>query len=320
MNPDPDTIYTFVDNVYRAPGHDPLSEGSTPGSPVLVGVYSGMPSDSDSYFENLLGPALTLGSSYYVPTNRPSNGMWNLAALDVHRIAEGRALQVGVASRMGSVQNDTFQSWATWKSISEGDNDADFIRWANLLKDLTVPVSFSLDIEPDTIALNGSLPSDGNWEPEHYAAAYRRIYGIMKAIAPNISIRWWIGGSNQNAWMQRFWPGGAYVDSIGVDPYLWAHNDPATTPTQKYTPFVNWVRALPGAASIPVGLSETGFDLDAHGDAAGAVWWSGLPTAVQILNLAFIVFFDRGEWVIDDSTPLARDAYANAMRQISGVQ
>ena len=64
--PESDVAYTWIDGAYRAPGHQPLTDGGQPPAErAIVSIYSGPEQAADNPFVAALGEALTSGTMYY---------------------------------------------------------------------------------------------------------------------------------------------------------------------------------------------------------------------------------------------------------------
>lgn len=282
-----------------------------PAKRPLVGVYSGMQANADDPFVTGMGDALTSGTSYYTGSAY-RNGVFTLTALDKARVARGAALFVTYSASTGSPYTD-------WADIAEGKVDDQFRALARALAAAPAGSSFSFANEPETRVAQKNQRDNGRNRPEDFAAAFRRTVDVMRPIAPDLDFRWWIAGGKTDAEMERYYPGDAWVDSIGYDPYVWGHNPASTTALQKYSPVAKWLRSRSWGKGKPLGLSETGFDVQKHGESAAAAFWATVPQAVRDLDLRFVTFFNRGEWTtFPTTTPTAWAAYVAAMKEISG--
>lgn len=277
----------------------------------LVSVYSGMTGASDDPFVSALAGALTAGTSYYTGSAYKA-GVFTLTALDKARIARGAALFVTYSASVGTPYTD-------WADVAEGKADDQFRALATVLKDAPAGSSFSFANEPETRVAQKNQRDNGRNRPEDFAAAHRHVVEVMRQIAPKLDYRWWIAGGKTDAEMEKYYPGDAWVDSIGYDPYVWSWNAPTTTASEKYAPVAQWLRSRSWGKGKPLGLSETGFDVSKHGEAAASAFWASVPQAVADLDLRFVTFFNRGEWTTFPNTkPTAWAGYVAAMKQISG--
>lgn len=315
--------------------------GTPPDTSVMVGVYNGMNYGDDDLFYTPLGSSLKSAASYLHQGNRTA-GVWQTSPIDAQRFDRGMAPQFNIQSvspEFGSTGE--LVQHLPWSQVADGSFDAFFAQFAtNILATAPVGSTFSFDQEPDVHLEAGShspVPNpnspvtwpagwpqndDGYNTPESYAGACQRVYTVMKPIAPHIDFRFWFAGHIRNTYMESFYPGDAYIDSIGFDPYVWAHNPSTTTPVQKYGPIVDWLNGRTWGIGKPRGLSETGFSR-AHGDAAGAVFWSAIPEAFIELDLRHIFLFNRyfsvnAQFDLEEARdPLAWAAFIEAMHALA---
>ena len=131
-----------------------------------------------------------------------------------------------------------------------------------------------------------------------YVAAYRHIVNVFKANnVTNVAWAWvstgYIGGSNGTRILQGY-PGDAYVNWVGWDPYNF-YNCNGTgwkTFAQKVTPTYNFMQAH-GHGNKPFLLSEYGTQYDARNASRSSQWHSAIPSALKKLpNLKGLIRFD----------------------------
>lgn len=312
-------------------------EPETPAVNTVVAFYDGTVDGADDVAWNALGSSLGAAVSYYTP-NAKQGGQYVLRSWDQTRIARGILPIIHLQSVAWNASVGANVQYYPWADVAAGLHDDEFIQWANALKDAPEGISFSFDGEPEVRLEAGShqpVPNpnspvttwpagwtqngDGKNTPAAYAAAQRRIYDLMHPIAPNVDYRYWFAGHLRNAYMESFYPGDAYVDSIGIDPYVWLHNPASTTPRQKYEPIVNWIRSRSWGQGKPIGISETGIDTG-HGETAGVAFWQGMPQACADLELSWVTLYNRSNWRITPSTyPQSWAAYVAAMQQIAAA-
>lgn len=311
----------------------PAGSKGTPGVRT-VAIYNGTEDGADDLFSTVLGAVLGAGVSYYTSGAQQSD-RFVLRSWDLARIARGQLPFIHLQSVSHNADVGADVQYYPWKHVADGVHDEVFVQWAHALKDAPAGTSFSFDGEPEVRLQEGSHQSvpnpnspvtwpagwpqnrDGLNTPTTYAAAQRRIHGLMHPIAPQVDYRFWFAGHQRDAIMESFYPGDAYVDSIGIDPYVWKHNPASTTPLQKYEPIVDWIRSRAWGRGKPIGISETGIDTR-HGDAAGAAFWGGMPEAMEALDLAYVTLYNRGHWRITPTTyPRSWAAYVKAMRAIA---
>lgn len=111
------------------------------------------------------------------------------------------------------------------KTITAGNHDAQIRRWARELRDFGYPVYFRpmCEMNGDWVAWGGT--ANGN-SPEDYIPAWRHIWNIFQAEGAT-NVKWvWSpnrAGSYEDAHdiFNKYYPGNAYVDYIGINGYNW---------------------------------------------------------------------------------------------------
>lgn len=304
--------------------------------PRVVAIYNGTDDTADTMFYEAMGPVIGAAASYYT-INARQGGRYVLRSWDTTRIARGYVPYIHLQSVAWNNDIGANVQYYPWKHVAEGVHDDVFVQWAEALADAPAGTSFSFDGEPEVRLEAGShqpVPNpngpaagwpagwpqngDGLNTPAYYAAAQRRIYEVMHPIAPDLDYRFWFAGHLTNTYMESFYPGDAYVDSIGFDPYVWGYNAASTTPLQKYQPIVTWLRSRTWGQGKPIGISETGFDTTVHGDAAGAAFWDAMPAAMEALDLSWVMIYNRDQFrITPDTYPLSWAAFLDAMAQIA---
>lgn len=95
--------------------------------------------------------------------------------------------------------------------------DREMRRQARQLKQLGKPVYFTFNHEPE------NKNSQGMGTPEQYAQAWRRVVSVFRAEgASNVRYVWTLtDASFAEGVADRYYPGDAWVDHIGVDAYNW---------------------------------------------------------------------------------------------------
>lgn len=156
-----------------------------------------------------------------------------------------------------------------------------------------------------------------------YVAFYQHFSTVWRASAPDVKLVWTAMGFDLPLSAQ-FWPGAAYVDYIGHDPYIRC----GSTPTNLAADMVNhstWFRAnLPGAAAMKVVIPEWGTslgstatspacgqpggerDTDAHRQAA----IDGITARIADLRAAGVIELDMFDSGTDSLTDTGVDATA----------
>jgi hypothetical protein len=188
--------------------------------------------------------------------------------------ASGHIILANWASRVFS-SNTNLQ----WSAIAAGTYDASVIDpEAARIKAFGKPIMLSLDAEMDArVGTNGTAAN--------YVAAYRHIHDRFAADGvTNVIWVWTITGSGgHDSMFASLYPGNAYVDWVGFDPYNFYNCQAAsgtwrtfaTTVSQPY----QWLEAN-GFGVKPFILPEYGTVPDPANASAAATWYSQLPAAL----------------------------------------
>ncbi|NEM90713.1 glycoside hydrolase family 26 protein [Galbitalea soli] len=199
--------------------------------------------------------------------------------------------------------------------IAAGREDAAAIGFLRQLADFRGPVVIRFAHE-----MNGSwYPWSG--DPAHYVAAWSRIHGLVARFAPAARMAWSVNNVDQPAAnrFERYWPGAAQVDMIGLDGYncLAGWQSPAQVFARAYA------RLLALAPTTPLWITETAScesspAVPGSADSSKAAWITGLLGSRELPRVTAVVWFDRDkeyDWRIS-STPAA----AAALRRALAVQ
>lgn len=199
----------------------------------------------------------------------------------------------------------------TWSAIASGSQDSVIHTMASRLRAFGHQLFFSFDEEPED-----RYHSNPTAYPlASYVAAYRRIHDLFAADgATNVVWVWNVSGYIGNASIYpSLYPGDAYVDWIGWDPYNW-FNCPVNTTNvwQSFdtivAPFYNWVAAgnLGGtSAAKPYMLAEYGTVENTGSPTKGQWFTSEVSTLPGRPNIKAVVYFDENKdcnWPITTST------------------
>jgi hypothetical protein len=134
----------------------------------------------------------------------------------------GRTLLLSVKSRR------TNGSTILWQSIIDAEPGSTLYtqieQWADRTKDYGVPIYFTFNHEPESSA------SMSMGEAPQFIGAWRKIHDIFVARGvTNAKFNWimtdyafWVGEDARNNGPD-WYPGDAYVDSMGIDAYNWYH-------------------------------------------------------------------------------------------------
>lgn len=123
----------------------------------------------------------------------------------------------------------------------------------------------------------------GKGKPAQYVAAYRHIHNVMRAAGVHNVIWAWLstGDIDHAAEIRASYPGAAYVNWVGYDPYNFGqcHADPWRTPYQTFAPFYHWLRTQRGMSHKPIILGEYG---SAAGQHVGS-WYARVAATLRHL-------------------------------------
>jgi len=192
----------------------------------------------------------------------------------------------------------------SWTQIADGSLDSSIIiPQAQRIKALgSTKIFLAFDSEMDDTTTH-SAASYGT--PADYVAAYQHIYNVFKAQGVTNVIWVWTptGYSGYYGTLAQYYPGDAYVNWIGYDPYNFYECSASETtwrnPATVFDGFYNWVSnggVGTGAESKPMILDEYGSHNDSNDPIAGdSDWYAQIPTALQTLpRLKALSEFDSG--------------------------
>jgi Glycosyl hydrolase family 26/Carbohydrate binding domain len=181
---------------------------------------------------------------------------------------------------MDNWQSDVFATHQTysWASVAAGTYDASVIDpEAARIKAFGKPIFIGFDHEMD-----GAVGTDGT--TADFVAAYRHVHDRFAALGvTNVIWVWTIEGqSGHNSVYKALYPGDAYVDWIGYDPYNFAacHKTAWKTFSQTVAPGYQWLEAN-GFGNKPFMLPEYGTVPDASNAGAEADWFNQIPSALS---------------------------------------
>ncbi len=202
-----------------------------------------------------------------------------------------------------------------WRSIADGSKDSQIDTTASRVKSYGRKLFMAFHTEPE--------PQVGKYgTAAEFVAAWRHIHDRFAAKGvTNVVWVWQVTGSSNwySLYTGGLYPGDAYVDWIGWDPYNWyiCHNNNWIWFGDKASQSYAWFMAH-GFGDKPFMLSEYG-TRDMPGNAgAKAEWFKGIVPALKRLpNLKAVVYFHHGtpsagcDWRID-ATAQALAAFAQA--------
>jgi mannan endo-1,4-beta-mannosidase len=196
--------------------------------------------------------------------------------------------------------------------IAGGKYDGYLERYARHLRNLGQPIAIGFGHE-----MNGTWYPWGyhHVSPKVFVAAWRHIVRVFRAAgAYNVKWVWTVNIVDPKGNIPSpvpWWPGGAYVDWVGIDGYYYK---PSWTFPSLFGPTIKAVRSL---TLDPIIIAETAADPNA-GQAAKI---ANLFAGVQEYGLLGFVWFDsngnRGDWYID--TQQAYAAFGAGARTLTGA-
>jgi beta-mannanase len=202
-----------------------------------------------------------------------------------------------------------------WSSIASGSQDAQIDATASRVKAFGRPMFLAFHTEPE--------PDVGQYgSAANFVAAWRHIHDRFQAKGVgNVVWVWNVTGSSgwYNLYKGGLYPGDAYVDWIGWDPYNWytCHNNGWISFGDKVAPGYKWFTDN-GFGDKPFMLSEYGSREMPGNPAAKADWFKGIvPALTKLPNLKAVVYFNNGtanpgcDWRVN-TTSEALSAFAEA--------
>lgn len=181
---------------------------------------------------------------------------------------------------MDNWQSDVFATHAvySWADVAAGKFDASVIDpEAARIKAFGKPIFIGFDHEMDSQVGTEGTPAD-------YVAAYRHIHDRFAALGvTNVIWVWTIEGQSGHDYLYKsLYPGDAYVDWIGYDPYNFAtcHGTAWKSFDQTVTPDYQWLEAN-GFGDKPFMLPEYGTVPDPSNANAAAAWYGQIQSTLN---------------------------------------
>jgi hypothetical protein len=173
--------------------------------------------------------------------------------------------------------------WYPWRKVAAGMLDRSVIEpEARRLRAFPHRVFLTFAAEPD-----GVVAKEGT--PAQFVAAWRHIHDVFARLGVrNVIWVWTTEGYLPHARLiKALYPGNAYVNWIGYDPYNYytCHGSPWTSFAQTVEPFYRWLMANHFGGK-PFMLSEFSTAQDPRNPAKVAAWYASIPAVVpQLPNL-----------------------------------
>jgi Glycosyl hydrolase family 26 len=174
-----------------------------------------------------------------------------------------------------------------WRTIASGALDRSIIEpEAQRIAAFHHTVFLSFSAEPD-----GDVPQQGT--PAQFVAAWRHIHDVFARMGVHNVIWVWTteGYLPHERTIAAMYPGNAYVDWIGYDPYNYytCHQAKWLSFAQTVKPFYQWLTTQP-FGDKPVMLAEYGSAADPHQPDREAAWYRGLlPVIRQMPRLKALI-------------------------------
>ncbi|WP_059009417.1 glycoside hydrolase family 26 protein [Streptomyces specialis] len=180
---------------------------------------------------------------------------------------------------------------ARWSDVADGAYDDEIVRpAAQRLKEWDQPVFLAFDHEAE-----GKRDADQG-DGADYVRAWRHIHDVFEEEGvDNVTWVWvsvgWLGHEDV---IEEFYPGDAYVDWIGYDPFNYydCRDNDWRTPGETIGPWYEWLMDN-GFSDKPVMLAEYGTVADPENDQAQAQWYRNLvPALTKYPNIRAVSVFD----------------------------
>jgi hypothetical protein len=173
----------------------------------------------------------------------------------------------------------------SYQSIAAGDWDKSVI-----LPETRKLKSFHHKIFMDFSHEFDSHAQSGRGTPAQYVAAYRHIHHLFRLAGVKNVIWVWVstGDIYHAKTLKAGYPGAAYVNWIGYDPYNFAEcmKWPWRSPYTTFHPFYHWLKKQPKMRHKPIMLGEYA---SAQGSAIGAWYAAVAPTLKRMPKIKAVM-------------------------------
>jgi len=164
---------------------------------------------------------------------------------------------------------------------------------------------------------DASIPEDGS--AAEFVAAWRHVHDVFSRLGAHNVVWVWTttGYLARESVIAAAYPGSAYVDWIGYDPYNYftCHHSPWQSFAQTVGPFYRWIAAQ-GSGDKPVMLAEYGTAADPGQPGREAAWYRGIVPALRALpRLKALVLWNSATSSCDVRLSAAPAAAGAAYRQ-----
>jgi hypothetical protein len=169
-------------------------------------------------------------------------------------------------------------TWYPWRMVASGALDHSVIEpEARRLRAFGHNVFLTFAAEPDA-----AMPREGS--PAQFVAAWRHVHHVFARLGVrNVVWVWTTEGYLPHArTIAALYPGNAYVDWIGYDPYNYftCHGAPWNSFTDTVRPFYKWLISH-NFGHKPMMLAEFASVPDPRDPAREASWYRSIPTVVR---------------------------------------
>lgn len=259
-----------------------------PACGALWGVYTlqrGSTETAVTNLESLVGRKFDITQRYHDFSSTPVQGTFPDAA-ERNLAAGGRLPFIAWQARVSS--SNTSLKYA---DIASGRYDAAYVvTAADRVKAYGKPIFISFEPEFDTQKSRGT--------PAQYVAAYRHIHDVFRSKGvTNVAWVWQTSGylgAGNDAYIWSGYPGDAYVDWVGWDPYnFYRCNNSAWKPFERAVQGTyDWLVSK-GLGDKPFLLGEYGTQYDPGNPTLSTGWHRDIPAvAKKYPNLKAMMRFD----------------------------
>src|SRR5258708_5763880 len=308
-----------------------LIKGSTYGINPATGLpYADPPWDLSTWdlFETHAGKKVSIlhwGQPWYASTQWPYGYYpFRTSLMDTVR-SRGSIPMVDWASRDQSLGSSLTQPTFSLANIINGVHDAYLRQWATDAKTWGYPFFLRFDWEMNGSWFVWSEKVNGN-SPGQFVAAWRHVHDIFTSVGAN-NVTWvWCANIDSSGMipMASLYPGDAYVDWTGLDPYnkynVWLSLNQVLTAAGLTWLYNSYHNVLSLAPTKPMMLGEFASLEAGDGGAKKAAWITDALTVQIPANfpaIKAIVWFNwnsaPGSTFVIESSPAAQSAFVSGI-------
>ncbi len=232
----------------------------------------------------------------------------------------GRTPFVNFAYPSGCDSGCNADAKGLWRRIAGGEFDGWLNRQRSLITSFGRPIYLGFQHEPER-------RNTGNWmgTPADFQAAWRHIYSKLETGSNTRFIWTLVETSFKNGLADQFWPGGQYVDVVGVTGYNWACSArTGTGPTcgnqwREFSSIFHHANSWASNKGESWWVAETGLAEDPARPGRKADWINKMRAQAKSWpRLTGIIFFfggNRSAELFDyDTSSTAKAAYRGLMQ------